>query len=340
MLQKLGSLLNRPLPIGGRTIPNRLVLAPMTYLGHVAFRHLLEELGYHGLMFSEMCSAARLPQENRRISGYFRWRDEEADRLIVQIVGADPEKMAVAAQRIESEGFFGVDINLGCSVKGICRFGQGAALLKEADTAIGIVRRVRRAVRCPVTVKFRIGWQDDSRNPVEMARRLEDAGVDALTFHPRIAPDRRNRPPRWEYIARVKQAVSIPVFGNGNVFDADDCFKMLTTTDCDGISLGRLAIARPWIFAQWLKGVHPPETIWRDAALRLCRLLPDHFDNMRALRRYKRYAAYLSANFAFGNHLFNCIQKAADIDAVEAVLVDFFDSDPLLLKRPNLNFLR
>ncbi len=340
MRQKLVSILNSPLQIGGGTIPNRLVLAPMTYLGHVAFRRLLEELGHHGLMFSEMCSAVRLPQENRRISGYFRWRDEEADRLIVQIVGADPAKMAGAAQRIESEGFFGVDINLGCTVKGICRFRQGAALLKEPDTAVGIVRRVRQAVRCPVTVKFRIGWQDESHNPVEMARRLEDAGADALTFHPRIAPDRRNRPPRWEYIARVKQAVRIPVFGNGNVFDAEDCFKMLSTTGCDGIALGRLAIARPWVFALWSKGVQPPETILRDAALRLCRLLPEHFDSVRALRRYKRYATYLSANFVFGNHLFNCIQKAADFDEIESVLVDFFDNDPQLLKRLNINFLR
>jgi nifR3 family TIM-barrel protein len=311
----------------------------MTYLGHVAFRHLLEEMGHKGLMFSEMCSAARIPQENRRVSAYFRWRDEEAARLIVQIVGADPAKMAAAAQRIESEGFFGVDINLGCSVKGICRFNQGAALLKEPDTAVRIVHRVRQAVRCPVTVKFRIGWQDNPHTPIEMARRLEDAGADALTFHPRIAPDRRSRPPRWEYITRVKQAVSIPIFGNGNVFSADDCLKMLNTTGCDGIALGRLAIAQPWAFRWWLQGVQPPESILRNTALRLCGLLSEHFDTMRALRRYKRYAAYLSANFAFGNHLYNGIQKAADFGAIEAVLIDFFNNEPQILKRPNINFL-
>jgi nifR3 family TIM-barrel protein len=328
------------LRVGGRTIANRLALAPMSCLGHVAFRQLLEELGHSGLMFSEMCSAARIPQENRAVSAFFRWRDAEAGRLIVQILGSDPVKMAAAAQRIEVEGFLGVDINLGCSVKAVCRFKQGAALLMEPDAAVTIVQRVRKAVRCPVTVKFRTGWKDDARFPVELARRLEDAGADALTFHPRVAPDRRSRPPKWEYIALVKQAVSIPVFGNGDIFDEHDCLKMLRTTGCDGVALGRLAVARPWVFAQWIQCAQPKGSILRDAALRLSVLLQEHFDKERALRRFKRYAAYLAANFAFGNYLYGRICKADDFDVVENFLIDFFSKDPQLLKRPNLNLLR
>lgn len=336
----LSNLLDRPLTIGNRAIANRLVLAPMTCLGHVAFRRLLDEMGGCGLMFSEMCSAARIPHENRNNSAYFHWRDEEAGHLVIQLLGSDAARMAVAARRIEAEGLFGVDLNLGCSVKEICKFNQGAALLKDPAAAADMVRRVRRAISCPLFVKFRTGWQDDGRIPVDLARRLEDAGADALTFHPRVAPDVRARPARWEYIALVKQAVSIPVFGNGDVFDADDCLRMLHTTGCDGVALGRIAIARPWVFGQWVAGIVPPDTICKASALRLLHLLYDHFDPVRALRRFKRYGAYLAANFAFGNTLYNRIRNAVDKEQLHGILIDFFRDPPRALNRPNMNLLR
>lgn len=337
---RLTDHLNRPLQIGTKIIPNRLVLAPMTFLGHVAYRHLLDELGGCGLMFSEMCSAGRIPQEDRHLSPYFRWRDEEADHLSIQIVGNKAERMALAARRIEAEGLWGVDINLGCATTAICRHNQGAALLKDTRTALNLVKHVRQAVGCPLSVKFRTGWRNDSFTPVDFARRLEDAGVDALTFHPRVAPDRRNRPPRWEYIGRVKAAVCIPVFGNGDVFDADDCLRMLQTTGCDGVALGRTAIAKPWIFAQWTQCIHPPDSIFKDTALRLSALLQHYFEFKSALRRYQRYAPYLAANFAFGNSLFNRLRNADDFASVDAVLQDFFQNNPRQRRRPNLNFLR
>jgi tRNA-dihydrouridine synthase B len=340
MTTELAALLNRPLEIGTRTIANRLVLAPMTFLGHVAYRQLLDELGGCGLMFSEMCSAGRIPQEDRCRSPYFYWRDAEAGHLAIQIVGNKAERMVLAAQRIQDEGLWGVDINLGCSTTAICKHNQGAALLKDCRAAIELVRRVRDAVTFPVTVKFRTGWEDDPRIPMEFARRLEDVGVDALTFHPRLAPDRRNRPPRWEYIARVKAAVTIPVFGNGDVFDAEDCLRMLRTTGCDGVALGRIAIARPWLFRQWIHGDEPPAAIGKDVSLRLSVLLQHYFDFKSALRRFQRYAPYLASNFAFGNTLFNRLRNAADFKVIEAALEDFFRSNPPLRRRPNLNFLR
>lgn len=336
----LTALLSRPLQIGTKTIVNRLVLAPMTFLGHVAFRQVLEELGGCGLMYSEMCSAGRIPQEDRHTSPYFRWRDEEAHRLAVQIVGNKPDRMVLAARRIEAEGLWGVDINMGCATTAICKHNLGAALLKDTQATLDMVQQVRRVVKCPVTVKFRTGWRDDPQIPVDFARRLEDAGVDALTFHPRVAPDRRNRPPKWEYIGLVKQAVSIPVMGNGDVFDADDCLKMLQTTGCDGVALGRMAIAKPWLFAQWTRGLAPSDTVCKKVALRLCELLPLYYDPKSALRRFKRYAAYLAAIFAFGNSLYNRLRNADDFDTIESVLHDFFGNELRQLKRPNMNFLR
>lgn len=338
--QPLAALLNRPLQIGDKTIPNRLVLAPMTFLGHIAFRQVLSELGGCGLMYSEMCSAGRIPQEDRHASSYFRWRDEEAGQLAIQIVGNKPNRMALAAQRIEAEGLWGVDINMGCSTKAICKHDLGAALLKDTGATLKLVEEVRKAVKCPLTVKFRIGWEDDPKIPVDFARQLEDIGVDALTFHPRVAPDRRNRPPRWEYIGLVKQAVSIPVFGNGDVFDAGDCLRMLQTTGCDGVALGRMAIAKPWLFAQWTRNLQPADDVGKTVALRLCQLLPWYFDPKGALRRFRRYAAYLAANYTFGNALYNRLRMAEDFGTLEALISDFFGNAPKELMRPNMNFLR
>ena len=130
----------------------------MAQLGNIAFRELLARSGGFGLMFTEMCGAKRILHENRFVSPYFRWRDEELPWLVCQIFGNDPAIMADAARRIEDEGFFGVDINFGCAASSICRQMGGAALLKDPVLATRIVREIRRAVRIPVFVKFRTGW--------------------------------------------------------------------------------------------------------------------------------------------------------------------------------------
>ena len=336
--ETLAGRLNRPLVIGGRTIDKRLVFAPMTQVGNVAFREIIAGYGGYGLLFSEMCSARGLPHENRHISPYFRWRDAERDRLICQIVGTKPDVMAEAARRIEAEGLFGVDINFGCSVATICRTDGGAALLKSPDRALAIAAAVRKAVAIPVTVKYRTGWQDDPQPAVTLAKQFESAGVDALTFHPRVAPDRRSRPPRWEYIAAVKAAVSVPVFGNGDVFSPEDCLKMLRSTACDGVAVGRMAVARPWLFAEWTGDFTPDPGIYRRTAFALMRLLDRHYIPTRALGRFKKFAYYFSANFRFGHTLYSGIQNAPDMDAVRAAVKKFFDRPVERVSRPNRNF--
>jgi tRNA-dihydrouridine synthase B len=340
MLINLQSYLGQPLKIGSKTIDNRLVLAPMTFLGHVAFRELLSQYGGYGLLYSEMCSAKAVPHENRFISPYFRWRDEERPRLVCQIFGGDPTVMARAARRIEREDLFGVDINFGCCNGSICRQNCGAAVLKDPDLAVRIVDEVRRAVTFPLSVKFRTGWQDDPHRAVDLGRRFEAVGADALIFHPRVAPDRRSRPPRWEYIGLVKQAVGIPVFGNGDVFDRNDCRKIIETTGCDGVALGRMAIARPWIFAAWTNGLKPGPDIYLEAALQLAGLLTKHYDSIQAIRRFKRFSFYFAANFKFGHLLHSRLLNAADMVQIEQILQRFFDKSPDLVSKPNLNFFK
>ena len=149
MLNNLANYLRQPLKIGQKTIDNRLVLAPMTFLGHVAFRELVARYGGYGLLYSEMCSAKAIPNENRFVSPYFKWRDEEVSKLVCQIFGGDPGLMARAARRVQTEGFFGVDINLGCSNGSICRQNCGAAILKDPVLAVSIVSEGRQAVCIP-----------------------------------------------------------------------------------------------------------------------------------------------------------------------------------------------
>ena len=338
MTYSLAEYLRQPLSIGGKTLHTRLVLAPMSFLGHIAFRELVSRYGGCGLLFTEMCSARAIPSENRFVSPYFRWRDAERSRLICQIFGDQPRVMAEAGRRIEDEGLFGVDINMGCSNTTICRRNCGAALLKKPELATAIVSAVRAAVSCPVTVKFRTGWQDDPRPAVQLAKRFEGAGADALTFHPRVAPDRRSRPPRWAYIGLVKQAVSIPVFGNGDVFNRNDCIRMITETGCDGVALGRMAIARPWIFAEFLDKLQPSRKVFLEAAIQLIVLLESHYDSVRAIKRFKRFSFYFCANFRFGHSLYKRILNAADMTEIEAVLRRFFEQPPYILTRPNMNF--
>ena len=329
--------LNRSLAIGDRSIDSRLVLAPMTYLGHIAFREIVDSFGGFGLLFSEMCNAKRLLNDNRHQSALYRWRDSELPYLVCQIVGADPTGMAEAARIIERDGFFGVDINFGCSVSRICKWNCGAALLKDPLTASAIVSEVRQSVSIPVFVKFRTGWQDDPLIAVDLARRFEDAGADALTFHPRVAPDRRSRPPKWDYIRLVKNAVSIPVFGNGNVFSRADCLTMLDSTGCDGIAIGRMAVAQPWILAAWSKGKEFKSDLYCDTALHLANLLTIYFNEKQAVFRFKKFSLYFAANFRFGHAFYTQIRKAPDMLTIRKALTSFFDTPPELAISPNLN---
>ena len=339
-MPELSKLLCRPLSIRQKTIQKRLVLSPMAFIGNVAFRELLATYGGYGLLFTEMCSAKRIPHENRHTSSYFRWRDEECAHLVCQIFGADPEIMAEAARKIEKEDFFGVDINFGCSDVSICRQNCGAAVLNDPDLASRIVAAVRKAVSIPLFVKFRLGWEDDPRPSIDLAQRFENAGADALTFHPRVAPDRRARPAKWEYIRLVKQSVSIPIFGNGDVFDHNDCLHLMKSTGCDGIAIGRTAIARPWVFAEWTEDLVAQKDVFFESAIKLATFLAKHYEPPKAIRRFKRFAYYFSANFKFGHTLYTRILNAPDIQAAEKVLHQFFETIPEVVRRPNMNFFR
>ena len=333
----LSQYLLKDLKIKNHIIHNRVVLAPMAGLGHIALRQLISEFGGFGLLFTGMCSAKAVPQENPDTSLVFKWRKEELEYLVCQIFGSDSKNMAKAATRIEKEGFFGVDLNFGCSVAAICKSGCGAALLKNPLLSSKIVHAVREAVSIPLFIKFRTGWENRPQFAVDMAKRFEDAGADALTFHPRIAPDRRSRPPQWEVIKFVTQAVDIPVFGNGNLFQEQDGIKMMEQTCCQGLSLGRMAVAKPWIFSQWTKGFPSGDDIFYTTAIRMTDILLEHYDDHFAVKLFKKFAPYFCANFKFGHQILKKLMPAQTMDDMKNNIDLIFESNPEILTKPNLN---
>lgn len=335
----LKEYLNTPLKVGTQTIGNRLALAPMAVLGNMAFREVVAHYGGFGLLFMEMCNANCLPHENRHLSLTFRWRDEERHHLVCQILGGVPEVMARAAMRIEKEGFFGVDINFGCSVAAICKKNYGAALLKDPDRAEAIVSAVRQAVSIPVFAKFRTGWSPDPAPVVELAKRFEGAGADALTFHPRVAPDRRGRAPRWDHIRLVKDAVSIPVFGNGNVFDERSCAAMIEQTGCDGVAIGRMAVVKPWIFASISHGFNPDPSLYEHHLHRYVDSLEKHYDPRTVVKLFKKNAIYYAANFTFGHLIWSRLIQAHTPDDIRKNIDELFAAHPKIAASPNMNLM-
>lgn len=329
--------LRQPLSLRGRTVNGRLWLAPMAGLGHIAFRHVLDNFGGCGLMFTEMTSAKALPSENPKVSPVFRWREEELPRLVCQLMGAEPQEMAEAAKRVQDEGFFGVDVNMGCSVSAIVKRRAGAALLKEPDRALAVIEAMRKAVDIPLLVKFRTGWTPDPAGAVELARRFESAGVDALVFHPRVSPDRRTRPPVLDHLRLVTDAVDIPVFGNGNVFTPEDATAMFDATGCDGISLGRMGVAKPWIFAEWTGDFTPGADIYRTTALAMLDALEAHYDPTRAVKLYKKFSIYLAANFSFGLKLHPKLVAGDTVDALRRCAEETLSGNLTIATRPNIH---
>lgn len=340
MTLSLSTYLKRPLSVGSKTVPGRLFLAPLSKLGNTAFREVVNGFGGFGLLFSEMCWARSVPN-GRNPQGGFMWRDgEDLSTVVCQIFGCEPEDMARAAERIAAEGFFGVDINFGCSVGTVCSKGCGAALLKRPELANAIVRAVRKAVSVPLFVKFRTGWSDDAAGAADMAKAFEDAGADALTFHPRVAPDRRTRPPKWGHIATVKAAVGIPVIGNGDVFDRSDCERMIALSGCDGVAIGRLALAKPWVFAEWTDGFVPEEGVYLQTALQLLDALVRYYGETVALRRFNRFAAYFSSSFRYGHAFYSRVCAARDTTSLKECLETFLSGPVEILSRPMMSRFR
>ena len=233
-------------------------MAPMAGITNLPFRLIVKTFGA-GLVTTEMISAMGMAQGNKRTLDYLNSHPDEKP-LSVQIFGSLPEAMATATKIVIDSGADIVDINMGCPVKKVVKTGSGGFLLRDLEKAKKIVSAVRRACSVPLTVKIRAGWSNDQPVAFDIARMLEDCGVDAITIHPRSVTQGFSGHSDWEIIAKVKKHVKIPVIGNGDVFEPSMALEMKTQTGCDGVMIGRGARGNPWIFTQILeleKGLTP-----------------------------------------------------------------------------------
>jgi tRNA-dihydrouridine synthase B len=237
--------LSRSFDIGSVRIDPPLALAPMAEVTDTYYRSLIKELGGAGLVVSEFVSSEGLTRKNERTHQMLAFNENERP-VAIQIYGGDPDRMDDAAAIVEAEGVDIVDINMGCPVKNVVNSGAGSALLKDFDRAARIVDKIRRRVKIPVTVKVRKGWESDDVLP--LLQRFEEIGVAAIAVHGRTRNEAYTGASDWDYIAHVKSALKIPVWGNGDVKTAADAIRMFERTNVDGVMIGRAALHNPFIF--------------------------------------------------------------------------------------------
>ncbi|MGE0083872.1 MAG: tRNA dihydrouridine synthase DusB [Desulfococcaceae bacterium] len=273
---------------------NVTVLAPLAGISNLPFRMLAKEGGCD-LVCSEMISAKGMVFQARKTLQYL---DSVAGEkpFSVQIFGAEPDSMAEAAKIAEASGADILDINFGCSVKKVVKTGAGAALMKNPVLARAVLTAVRKAISIPLTIKIRSGWDPSGEQALNIARIAEDCGADAIAVHPRTALQGFRGNADWSVIARVKESVSLPVIGNGDIMDAADALRMKKDTGCDAVMIGRAAVSNPRIFSQ-VKALCKGETV-KDMDMDM------QFDMMlRYLRNSVKYLGEKTACFMLRSRL-------------------------------------
>jgi tRNA-dihydrouridine synthase B len=234
--------------IRDRAIRPATILAPMAGVTDTVFRRVIRSLGGCGLIMTEFTSAEGLTRNSERTLHYLYF-DEDEHPVAAQIFGSDPEVMASAAALTQELGFDQVDINLGCPVKKVVKCG-GSGLLRDLPHLEKLLDKVRAAVTIPLTIKIRSGWDENNIVAVEVARMAERIGVEAIAVHPRTRMQGYAGSADWSVIRVVKQAVRMPVIGNGDIHTPQDAVRMIDETGCDAVMIGRAASSNPWIFRQ------------------------------------------------------------------------------------------
>lgn len=309
------------LKIGDVELTDNVILAPMAGVTDLPFRLLCKEQGA-GLVCTEMVSAKAILYNNKNTKELLRLHKEETP-VSLQMFGQDPVIISEMAKRIEELPFDILDINMGCPVPKVVNNGEGSALMKNPKLAGEIVSATAKAIKKPVTVKIRTGFDKDRINAVEMAKIVEDSGAKAITVHGRTREQFYSGEANWDIIARVKESVSIPVIGNGDVTDCESAEKLFRHTGCDGIMVGRAARGNPWIFRQLTaylndgKIIPPPDNEERKAMmLRHAKLQLQYKGEYTGVREMRKHMSWYTAGMPGSAKLrqrVNEIEKFSDL---------------------------
>ena len=262
--------------IGALEIANPIILAPMSGVTDMPFRRLVKRAGA-GLVVSEMIASRAMIHAARKTMKMATHCADEYP-MSVQLAGCEPDVIAEAARINEDRGAAIIDINMGCPVKKVTNGDAGSALMREVGLATKLLEATVKAVKIPVTLKMRTGWDDDTRNAPQLARIAEDCGIQAVAIHGRTRCQFYKGKADWPFIAEVKDAVNIPVFGNGDVVSVDDAEKLLKVSGADGILVGRGSYGRPWFLNQISHYLKTGERLAEPTIQRQMEIVLDHYD--------------------------------------------------------------
>lgn len=320
------------LKIGSTELSSPVILAPMAGVTDLPFRLLCKEQGA-GLLCMEMVSAKAIYYNNKNTEALMEIREEERP-VSLQLFGSDADIMAEMAKRIEERPFDILDINMGCPVPKVVNNGEGSALMRDPKLAGAIIRSVVRASGKPVTVKIRKGFDREHVNAVEIAKRAEEAGAAAVAVHGRTREQLYSGTADWEIIAKVKEAVKIPVIGNGDVNDAGSAARLLAKTGCDGVMVGRAARGNPWIFREIAAYLENGEKKTPPAAEEKCACILRHAALMReykgeytAVREMRKHVSWYTFGYPNSAKLRGKINTIESMEELERCVREIFGAE-------------
>lgn len=326
------------LKIGNVELENNLILAPMAGVCDLPFRLLCKEQGA-GLLCMEMVSAKGIYYNNKNTELLLAIQEQERP-VSLQLFGADAGIMSEMAKKIEERPFDILDINMGCPVPKVVNNGEGSALMKQPKLVFEIVSKVAGAIQKPVTVKIRKGFDQEHVNAVEIARIAEEAGAAAVAVHGRTREQYYSGQADWDIIRKVKEAVSIPVIGNGDLLTGQDVLAMKEQTGCDGFMIGRGAQGNPWIFRQMLHFMETGEELPRPDPEEVARMLLRHARSQIALkgeetgiREMRKHAAWYTGGYRNSAKLRGKINEVETYGQLEELFQTYVFQDSHILKK-------
>ena len=313
------------LKIGNVELENRYILGPMAGVTDLPFRLLCREQGA-GLLCMEMVSAKAIYYNNRNTESLLEIHPDERP-VSLQLFGSDPKIMSEMAKRIEERPFAILDINMGCPVPKVVKNGEGSALMKNPKLVYEIVSALVKAIDKPVTVKIRKGFDDDHVNAVEIAKIIEEAGAAAVAVHGRTREQYYSGKADWDIIRQVKEAVSIPVIGNGDVTSPQKADELVRQTGCDGIMIARGAQGNPWIFSEMIRweetGELPPrpdKDEIRKMMLRHARLQLEYKGEFSGIREMRKHVAWYTKGLKGAARLREKVNAVESLEELENLL--------------------